>query len=34
VGQAGELRKHGADIVVRDLIELLDQGTPADKGTR
>ena len=34
VGQAEELRKHGAHIVVRDLIELLDQGTPADKGTR
>jgi beta-phosphoglucomutase-like phosphatase (HAD superfamily) len=24
VGQADELRKHGADIVVRDLAELLD----------
>jgi len=24
VGQAGELRKHGADIVVSDLAELLD----------
>ncbi len=24
VGQAEELRKHGADIVVRDLAELLD----------
>ena len=34
VGQADELRKHGADIVVRDLIELLDQDAPADKGTR
>jgi len=26
VGQATELRKHGADIVVRDLAELLDAG--------
>jgi len=34
VGQADELRKHGADIVVRDLIELLNQDAPADKGTR
>jgi beta-phosphoglucomutase family hydrolase len=34
VGQAGELRKHGADIVVRDLIELLNQDAPADKDTR
>jgi beta-phosphoglucomutase family hydrolase len=34
VGQAEELRKHGADIVVRDLIELLDQDAPADKGAR
>jgi beta-phosphoglucomutase-like phosphatase (HAD superfamily) len=33
-GQADELKKHGADIVVRDLIELLDQDAPADKGTR
>jgi hypothetical protein len=31
-GQADELKKHGADIVVRDLIELLDQDAPADKG--
>jgi len=34
VGQADELNKHGADIVVRDLIELLDQDAPADKDTR
>jgi beta-phosphoglucomutase family hydrolase len=34
VGQAEELRKHGADIVVRDLSELLDQDAPADKGAR
>ncbi len=29
VGQAEELRKHGADIVVQDLAELLDQDGPA-----
>jgi beta-phosphoglucomutase family hydrolase len=29
VGQADELRKHGADIVVQDLAELLDQGETA-----
>jgi beta-phosphoglucomutase family hydrolase len=34
VGQAEELRMHGADIVVRDLSELLDQETPADKDAR
>jgi beta-phosphoglucomutase family hydrolase len=34
MGQAGELRKHGADIVVRDLAELLDQGAQAGKGAR
>jgi beta-phosphoglucomutase family hydrolase len=28
VGQADELRKHGADIVVTDLAELLDSGGP------
>ena len=28
VGQTAELRKHGADIVVRDLAELLDTGGP------
>jgi phosphoglycolate phosphatase-like HAD superfamily hydrolase len=27
VGQAAELREHGADVVVRDLAELLN-GTP------
>ena len=30
VGQAAELREHGADIVVKDLSELLDR----DGGTR
>ena len=30
VGQAAELREHGADIVVKDLSELLDR----DRGTR
>ena len=30
VGQAAELKEHGADIVVEDLSELLDQ----DGGTR
>jgi hypothetical protein len=34
VGQAEELRKHGADVVVRDLIELLDADAPAGKGAR
>jgi beta-phosphoglucomutase family hydrolase len=34
VGQAGELRKHGADIVVPDLDKLLDHDAPAEKGTR
>jgi beta-phosphoglucomutase family hydrolase len=34
VGQAGELRKHGADIVVRDLAELLDQDAQAGTGAR
>ena len=34
VGQAEELKMHGADIVVRDLSELLDQDAPADKGAR
>ena len=28
VGQAAELREHGADIVVKDLAELLDHGRP------
>jgi len=33
VGQAEELRKHGADIVVKDLAELLDQdGQPGQGG--
>jgi len=27
VGQADELSKHGADIVVQDLVELLDKDT-------
>jgi beta-phosphoglucomutase family hydrolase len=34
VGQAEALKKHGADVVVRDLSELLGQETPADKGAR
>ena len=34
VGQADELRKHGADIVVRDLADLLDQDTPAGQDAR
>ena len=29
VGQAAELKKHGADVVVQDLAELLDQDGPA-----
>jgi beta-phosphoglucomutase family hydrolase len=32
VGQAEELLKHGADIVVRDLAELLDKDGRPDKG--
>jgi beta-phosphoglucomutase family hydrolase len=32
VGQAAELRKHGADIVVQDLAELLGQDGQPDKG--
>jgi beta-phosphoglucomutase-like phosphatase (HAD superfamily) len=28
VGQADELREHGASVVVRDLSELLDGGRP------
>ena len=33
VGQVEELRKHGADIVVKDLAELLDQdGQPGQGG--
>ena len=33
VGQAEELRKHGADIVLNDLAELLDQdGQPGQGG--
>jgi hypothetical protein len=32
VGQAAELREHGADIVVKDLAELLEPGAhPDDK---
>jgi beta-phosphoglucomutase family hydrolase len=34
VGQAEELRKHGADIVVQDLVELLGENAPADKDAR
>jgi len=34
VGQAEELRKHGADIVVRDLAELLDQDGQPGEGAR
>jgi HAD superfamily hydrolase (TIGR01509 family) len=34
VGQAEELRKHGADIVVRDLAELLDQDGQPGPGAR
>jgi len=34
VGQAGELRKHGADIAVRDLIGLPGQDAQADEGAR
>ena len=32
VGQAAELRAHGADIVVQDVAELLDQDGQSDKG--
>jgi beta-phosphoglucomutase family hydrolase len=32
VGQAKELKEHGADIVVQDLAELLDQDGQPDKG--
>jgi beta-phosphoglucomutase family hydrolase len=31
VGQAEELRQHGADVVVRDLAELLDDEPPPDR---
>ena len=34
VGQAEELRKHGADIAVQDLAELLDQDGPSGQGAR
>ncbi len=34
VGQAEELRKHGADIVARDLAELLDQDGQPGPGAR
>ena len=34
VGQAEELSKHGADIVVRDLAELLDQDRQPGAGAR
>ena len=34
VGQAQELRKHGADIVVKDLAELLDKDGQSDEGAR
>jgi HAD superfamily hydrolase (TIGR01509 family) len=34
VGQAEELKKHGADIVVRDLAELLDQDGQPGEGAR
>ena len=34
VGQAEELSKHGADIVVRDLAELLDVGGQPGEGVR
>jgi len=34
VGQAAELKKHGADIVVRDLAELLDQDGQPGEGAR
>jgi beta-phosphoglucomutase family hydrolase len=31
VGQAEQLREHGADVVVKDLAELLDDDGPSDK---
>jgi beta-phosphoglucomutase family hydrolase len=31
VGQAQQLKAHGADIVVKDLAELLDENPPSDK---
>ena len=31
VGQAEQLKQHGADIVVKDLAELLDKDAPSDK---
>ncbi len=34
VGQAEELRKHGADIVVQDLAELLNQDAQSGQGAR
>jgi beta-phosphoglucomutase family hydrolase len=34
VGQVEELRKHGADIVVKDLAELLDQDGQPGQGSR
>jgi beta-phosphoglucomutase family hydrolase len=34
VGQAEELRKHGADIAVQDLAELLDEDGPSGQGAR
>jgi beta-phosphoglucomutase family hydrolase len=34
VGQAAELYAHGADIVVKDLSELLDRDGPSDKDAR
>jgi beta-phosphoglucomutase family hydrolase len=34
VGQAAELYAHGADIVVKDLSELLDHDGPSDKDAR
>ena len=34
VGQAEELREHGADIVVKDLADLLEEDGQPDKGAR
>ena len=34
VGQAQQLKAHGADIVVKDLAELLDEDPPSDKDVR
>jgi len=34
VGQAEELRKHGADIVVKDLADLLEEDGQPDEGAR